>query len=777
MCGIGLLASFPAVDNTVIHNALLLDWNERLSESLASRGPDVPCRQCHFNHGNIDININNVAPPTAADMQWSAGVTLHASVLHMRGHYPVAQPLSFPPSSVPTPDNIQVVQNCALCWNGECYTYCDKVDEEGDGIHTECRNGNMVELISTTASEEESDTVLVTKLVQQAIDQSQYSDMGEHEAIANAMSRIHGEYSFILFVPSSASSTIESNKNGGTPGYVYYGRDFLGRRSLLVNKSVHGVVAVSSVAIDGGDFIGKNWEEIPPGIVYRLDVYTGEESSLPIPRVINKETLGTLMPPIESIEKRTARCTLEPTVSDGAQFQKSPDDAAENLLKLLDRAVKRRVMQAPPPKSQSTSDASVAVLFSGGIDSVVLAALCHRHVPLNDPIDLINVTFYASNAGRNDPPTSPDRLAAILSYHEMKYRFPDRIWRFIAVDVPYQEVLDQEEHILRLISPLDSTMDFNIATAFWFAGRGKGRILGVDEVEAARRGLERKAGVCHENSSIISPKEPLLRFAIEDKANNVNGSPKTRPTCIREGCTRLAPHSGCVFQACKWCCGKLQGPISSYLGKSARLCPAHNHIVGQSKSNGMQKEPSSDEKTKTTTQPSPSYCLRIDGNETNICTVTSNAKVLLSGVGADEQMAGYGRHRTTYQRGGYEALHAELDIEVNRLWTRNLGRDDRVLSDHGKEARFPYLDEDVMAYLKVLPIEKKCDMTRPLGEGDKLILRKVARMIGVVECSSLVKRAIQFGSRIAKVSDKSRFGSCRQATGQSKIVSAKDFQR
>ena len=71
-------------------------------------------------------------------------------------------------------------------------------------------------------------------------------------------------------------------------------------------------------------------------------------------------------------------------------------------------------------------------------------------------------------------------------------------------------------------------------------------------------------------------------------------------------------------------------------------------------------------------------------------------------------------------------------MEVDRLWTRNLGRDDRCLSDHGKEGRFPYLDEDVMAFLDALPLELKCDMTRPLGEGDKLILRKVAQMIGVM---------------------------------------------
>ena len=133
-------------------------------------------------------------------------------------------------------------------------------------------------------------------------------------------------------------------------------------------------------------------------------------------------------------------------------------------------------------------------------------------------------------------------------------------------------------------------------------------------------------------------------------------------------------------------------------------------------------------------------------------------------------MAGYGRHRTTFQRGGYDELKDELKMEVDRLWTRNLGRDDRCLSDCGKEARFPYLDEDVVAYLDALPLQFKCNLDLPQGVGDKMVLREVARITGVQECSALVKRAIQFGSRIAKVSDKNRFGSQRQATGTTKII-------
>jgi hypothetical protein len=38
-------------------------------------------------------------------------------------------------------------------------------------------------------------------------------------------------------------------------------------------------------------------------------------------------------------------------------------------------------------------------------------------------------------------------------------------------------VLDVEAKVLRLINPLESTMYFKIAVAFWFAGRGKGRIV------------------------------------------------------------------------------------------------------------------------------------------------------------------------------------------------------------------------------------------------------------------------------------------------------------
>lgn len=676
----------------------------------------------------------------------NASLTLHGSVLHMRGANPSAQPLPFSLKEPRSNDRLAEPRSnediCSLCWNGECYTYSmDHNLLENETIsNDENRYALMTDLVTDPNTHGpigydscQSDTILVKNLLLQSIAGSRQSEgsTSHHVAVAETMARIHGEYSFLIYVPSSSNSFAS--------GHVYYGRDALGRRSLLINKSMNNMIVISSVAIESifdtkSNEFHSSWEELPPGIVYRMDVTTGEVTSMQIPRIINREVQLSLSDVISS---------TEPSV----------DAAAKQLLLLLDKSVQRRVTNAPSPKSQCHLDASVAILFSGGIDSVVLAALSHRHVPLDRPIDLINVSFYDDKD--SSLTVSPDRLAALCSYSEMTTKWPGRNWRFIAVDVSYKEVLDVEAKVLRLINPLGSTMDFNIAVAFWFAGRGKGRIVSKEAANEVTMVIKNQPA-----DETAPAQQPLLRYAHgssdDVQSDNPQYMSRKRQGCVRGGCNRSAPPHGCIFNACKFCCGKLQSPISKFLGQRVQICPAHNY-----KHNNIASPRSEASASATCTN--------------NMCssnTITSTAKILISGAGADEQVAGYGRHRTTYQRGGYDKLKDELKMEVGRLWTRNLGRDDRCLSDYGKEARFPFLDEDVVAYLEVLPLQLKCDMSLPLGEGDKLILRKVARQIGVLECSTLVKRAIQFGSRIAKVSDKNRFGSHRQASGEAKHLSS-----
>lgn len=67
-------------------------------------------------------------------------------------------------------------------------------------------------------------------------------------------------------------------------------------------------------------------------------------------------------------------------------------------------------------------------------------------------------------------------------------------------------------------------------------------------------------------------------------------------------------------------------------------------------------------------------------------TYESPCRILLLGIGADELFGGYMRHRTILRHKGWDALLQELSIELARISERNLGRDDRIISDHGKQS-------------------------------------------------------------------------------------------
>ena len=63
-----------------------------------------------------------------------------------------------------------------------------------------------------------------------------------------------------------------------------------------------------------------------------------------------------------------------------------------------------------------------------------------------------------------------------------------------------------------------------------------------------------------------------------------------------------------------------------------------------------------------------------------------------------------------------------------------------------------------------------CDLSDGQGSGDKRILRDAAAMMGLSpNCHQLVKRAIQFGSRIAKQTNVFYHGSNRKGKGETKI--------
>lgn len=648
-------------------NAGRAEIHYAMSAVLADRGPDLTNQQY-----NIDIKRcghqqgSDGVVPSECTCSWR--LSLLASVLHMRG-----EELTPQPHVMEDEDDLFV-----LCWNGEVYSY----DFSSTGANNIAKV-SLDEVAYDAAEEKErfrSDTIDVMKIISSAVRNvralpadNNMENQSEHEAISKAMGHIRGEYAFICY-HKAKNEERES---------LYFGRDPLGRRSLLVaggwpiddDPPLSQLVLTSTAFSIGGKT--PPVKELEAGTVFRLDL---SEAAVEMSSV----RLSRPKPNVSPVEHDTSYADRLKKEGIAESLVKS----SETFHALLDRAVRSRVVNAPKPGIGDANDcgagaASVGVLFSGGIDSVVLAAMCENHVPPEQPIDLINVAFMSDKIKIS---SSPDRAAALLSFEEMKRRWPNRYWRFIAVDIPYDEVLKNEERICRLISPLDSTMDFNIATAFWFASRGQG-------VEICRESNGSNGVLDAAQEQSTAGAAPLLRFASSQKSE----------------------------------------------------------VESQ---------------TNERTQDQQSLVRHAD-DKSNPIHYTSKARVLLVGIGADEQLAGYGRHRSVFNKGGYEALRAELEMERKRIWTRNLGRDDRVVSDHGKEARFPFLDEDLVGFLQSLDVLDICDMDRPQGEGDKLILRLVAKKIGVQTCSSLVKRAIQFGSRIAKCSDVDRFGSSRKAQGNS----------
>ncbi|KAI3389193.1 hypothetical protein SNEBB_010301 [Seison nebaliae] len=134
--------------------------------------------------------------------------------------------------------------------------------------------------------------------------------------------------------------------------------------------------------------------------------------------------------------------------------------------------------------------------------------------------------------------------------------------------------------------------------------------------------------------------------------------------------------------------------------------------------------------------------------------------ICLSGLGADEFLGGYGRHRTRWDKRttdmeGIRNVCMEMDYDIKRLWSRNGGRDDRLMNDE-LIVIYPFLDNRITEFLIRLPLSYKSKFELGRGQGEKWLVREMCRkhLRFNRDVSGRIKHAMQFGTRIAHVTNK-----------------------
>ena len=383
--------------------------SQNLTRLLRQRGPEC-CRVQQF---QSDIPI----PAVRTAHKDQICMTAAASVLPLRGDHVYSQPITSPDGSF-------------LCWNGEAWRI-DGTDVVGnDSIQ-------VFALLTAVAVGVQSSESTMSGSVPAG---------GEHNVrVAKAMRRVSGPYAFIFFDAQHQT--------------LFFGRDCLGRRSLLRGVTLSGSFILSSVA--DRELQDVAWEEVESGGIHVLDLSIYRDSGASIKETLTAKNEHTEMPYIVTLTPSSLDPASEVSIplinrdlppSPAAPILDCHSLAVSELEQQLVASVKARVLNIFEPDvngKNAQSSGKVGVLFSGGLDCTVLARIAADLLDSGVEIHLINVAFEnprviaaaqksktgASSTQREISPYElcPDRITGRRSYQELQLVCGASRWVFVSV--------------------------------------------------------------------------------------------------------------------------------------------------------------------------------------------------------------------------------------------------------------------------------------------------------------------------------------------------------
>lgn len=414
-------------------------------------------------------------------------------------------------------------------------------------------------------------------------------------------------------------------------------------------------------------------------------------------------------------------------------------DAKSILFRILSESVRQRVFSIPSlpfgtvaPSVELPQPARLAILFSGGLDCMILAALASSHLESDEPIDLLNVAFEnprtlkAKKDGKHDD-SKPIKIKREKKKSKKRKDLLNNLDSVVDVVV----AKDDEPPFVADDTKLGDDRNDN-------ATDGKNDDVNDDRSNDRNNNVnddlydtpDRKTAILgHLELCRLYPSRRWRLVLINVTHKEATGQQQQDD----DNATQSLHHQDRILKLMHPLCTVMDLSIAMAFYFASRGCGEAVLINGQ-----LEKVPGS--------QTDSDGIARID------TSYNSTARVLLSGLGADEQLGGYSRHRAAFEKRGWQGLQEEIQLDCARIGQRNLGRDDRIISSHGKEVRFPYLDESVYVFLQSLPVYVKTDPRWDRSVGDKLLLRLVAAQeLGLHRAGIEAKRAVQFGARTAKM--------------------------